>query len=113
MLELKLLAFAPNLNENTRIYCARREAKFPYFREGFVDLGLGRHVHHTDAIMEASQGFAIADAQGKVLGRYKTAANAQTAIDRAQPRFVSDIELEQEDEVESIEAVEPKARGRA
>lgn len=112
MLELKLLAFTPNLNENTRVYCARREQKFPYFREGFVDLGLGRHVHHTDAIMEAVQGFAIADAQGKVLGRYSTAKNAQTAIDRAQPRFVSDIELEQEEDVE-VESVEPKARVRA
>ena len=104
---LSVLAHVPNLHENARKHCAMREKRFPYFREGWVSLELGRHTNYTDAIRAATKpdangkSYAVADEQGQILQRYSTFANAVKAkegVTRTLPA------LEVEDEVAPVAA---------
>lgn len=100
---LRLLAYVPNLMPEARKYCARREGSLPYFREGFVDLDHGRHINWTAAIKGAIEGYAIADEKGVVQARYRTLERAVQARDAARPRFISDLDLDtDEDEVSQV-----------
>lgn len=100
MSDLKLLAFVPNLEDGIRNASWGREHKFPYFRQGYVDLGLGREVEVTDSIRDATEGFAIADARGVVQAKYKTAQRAQEAMEAARPRFIADLDLDPDEDPE-------------
>lgn len=94
--DLKLLAYAPNLIEACREYCAQREGKFPYFRQGYIDLSLGRHTNWTDAIREATTGYGIADGNGNVLATRTTLQAAISAIEKAARPVIPQFELEDE-----------------
>jgi hypothetical protein len=110
---LKLLAYVPNLMDSARKYCAQREAKFPYFRDGYVDLALGRHTNWTDAIRQATEGYAIADGAGTVQATYKSLKNADRAMEIARPRFLTELELEPEEEVPAKPAKTAKTKTAA
>ena len=96
--DAKVLAYVPGLMAEALEYCAQRESKFPYFREGYVDVALGRHTNWTHVIHKATENYAIADARGVVQGTYKSLKNAEAARlkDAARPRFATEMELEQE-----------------
>lgn len=96
--DLKLLAHVPNLIEPAREYCAQREARFPYFRDGFVDMDLGRHTNWTDAIREATVGYGIADARGKVLATGKSLTATIAAREKASTPVIPQIDLAIEDD---------------
>jgi hypothetical protein len=100
---MSVLAYTPGLPEGARKHCAMREKQFPYFREGWVSLDLGRHTNYTDAIRaatvpdESGKAYAVADAQGNIIQRYSTFANAVEK--RARARAIqARPELEPEDE---------------
>lgn len=101
--EFKVLAYVPNLIEPARKYCEGREGRFPYFREGFVDLALGRHIHWTDAIKQATEGYGVADKAGKVKQRYSSYQAAQDAIARVE-RIQFEPELPAEEKVKPATA---------
>lgn len=96
--EFKLLAYVPYLPESARVYCAQREARFPYFRDGYVDLDLGRHTNWSDLIRESAQHFAIADGNGNVLAIRRTLKAASAARDKASIRTVPQFDIEDEPE---------------
>lgn len=104
--DFKVLAYVPNLMEAARNYCARRESRFPYFREGYVDLGLGRHIHWTDAIREATEGYAVADKAGKVRQRYSSYVACLDAIAKVEHRQF-------EPELPAEEVTAPKSKAAA
>lgn len=76
-LNLKLLAFVPDLAEDTKNFCrgtitpaspqGAREGKFSYFHEGYVDLDIPRDSVYTDDIHAATEGFALADEKGRLI----------------------------------------------
>lgn len=93
--DLRLVAHVTNLEPEVEKYCAGREDKFPYFRQGFVDLDLARHTLQTEAIRLATDGFALANKDGQVLQRYSTFAAAESARKGAVIRLAPDIAMEE------------------
>ena len=106
---LSILAHTPNLIDAARKHCAMREKQFPYFRQGWVSLDLGRHTNYTDAIRAATKpdengkSYAVADEQGNILQTYSTFANAAKAREGVK-RTLPALEAEAEDEIEPVTA---------
>jgi len=95
-LALKLLAKVENLDPTTHRACgwddamktngrpALKEARFPYFSQGFIDIDLPRDKTYTMDITDATVGYAVADEQGNVLGEFKKMDDAVNARANAQ-----------------------------
>lgn len=98
LLELKLLAYVPNLEDGVRDYCAKREGHFAYFRQGYVDINMGRNIEHTAAIIDATEGYAIADVRGEIKSTSRSYQKAAEAINKAQPKFIPDLDIDLDDE---------------
>jgi hypothetical protein len=112
---LKLLAHVPDLDETVKAQCGYdltrmtragqpvlKEARFPYFAAGYVDIDLPRDMALTYDIHEATKGFAIADENGNVLGKFKTIANAEKA--RASAKIKLDVSVDVDESDEEAEA---------
>ncbi len=92
-MDLKILSYCPELDPQTREQCGYEvrtsvggqvvrvplEARFPYFAQGYVGSDIPRSSAFSDDIVRATKGFAIADPQGNVLGKFKTAKEAEEA----------------------------------
>ena len=109
--DLRLLAYVPNLLESARKHCAGREEQFPYFRQGYVDMDLGRHTEWTDVIREATEGYALADKAGKVVQTYRSLLNAEQARLNAVIRVVPEVEIEPDEAPDSSTPENPRADG--
>jgi len=111
-MSLKLLAKVPGLDETTKEACGwdvtritrngqpvMREARFPYFRDGFVDIDLPRSVEYTVDINKATKGYAVADENGVVLGEFKSINAAEKARAGAKVKLVVETpEIELDDD---------------
>lgn len=106
MSTLKLLRKVEGLDQGTTEYCAEHERKMDYIRHGFVDADFPRAVAYTQAIREATVGFAIADEQGRVLKEFKTLEGAEKA--RGGARTVLAVEVDDEEQVEEPKVAEAK-----
>ena len=108
---LKLLAFCPKLDPATKDACgwdrnmirrdgqpAVREARYPYFHDGYIDIGLPRDVAYTTDITKAAKGYGVADEQGNLLGKFDSLPAAESALAGAKIRLVTDIALPEEEE---------------
>ena len=116
---LKLLAFCPNLDPQTKEACgwdvamnrrngqgpALKEARFPYFNDGFVDIGLARDSFYAEDIVRATKGYAVADEQGNILSRFDKLDVAEKAMAGAKVRLTVDVDIPTEEEP----VAEPKA----
>lgn len=104
-LKLKMLAFVPDLDEQTKAYCrgpvteknpwGAREGKFPYFREGYVNVDIPRDSAYTTDIRVASKHWAIADENGNVIegAKFDSFADADKARAGAKISLNVDIAL--------------------
>lgn len=104
-LNLKPLAFVPQLDDQTKAYCrgpitpaspnGAREGRFPYFHKGFVDLNIPRDSAYTEDIHAATvEGkFAVADEHGRLVA--ENIANL-VALDKAiaGARIKLDVEVQ-------------------
>lgn len=106
MSEFKLLRKVENLDTATAEYVAEHERNFPYIRQGFVDADWPRAAAYTEAIREATTGFAVADENGVVQRTYKTLEAAEAARSSAKVVLAVDVpdpEESADDEDESSE----------
>lgn len=103
MSDFKLLRKVENLDEATSEYVAEHERRFPYIRQGYVDADWPRAVAYTEAIRDATVGFAIADENGNVQRTYKTLAAAEAARVGAKVVLAVEAPDEPADEDESSE----------
>lgn len=90
---LTLLAFCPNLDAMTKEACGWEprpqrggrvlrvptEAAFAYFDEGYINADKVRSSAYTDDIVKATEGWALADASGNILGKYDSVTDAEYA----------------------------------
>lgn len=97
MNNLKLLAKCPDLNVLTReavgyevrttvggaVVKVPLEARFPYFAQGFVNADVPRDSAYVDDIVTATEGWALADESGNVLGEFESAQDAENARSNA------------------------------
>jgi hypothetical protein len=95
-LALKLLAKAPELSPLTKEFCGwdinrndkrgnaiQREARFPYFHAGFIDMDVPRDSAYTRDIVDATVSYGVGDEQGRLLAEYPTLEEAIAARDNA------------------------------
>lgn len=97
MNNLKLLAHCPDLNPLTKeavgyevrtsvggqVVKVPLEARYPYFASGFVNADVPRDSAYVDDIVRATDGWALADEGGNVLGEFKSAQDAENARSNA------------------------------
>jgi len=107
-MKLKLLAKVPNLDAQTKEFCGfetrtgvsgqairnPKEAIFPYFAAGFVNADIPRDSVYSDDIVKATEGWALADELGNLLGEYKTVKGAESARAGAKLTLAVDVESE-------------------
>lgn len=104
MSDYKLLRKVENLDTATSEYVAEHERAFPYIRQGYVDADWPRAVAYSEAIRDATVGFAVADENGVVQRTYKTLEAAEAA--RANAKVVLAVDLPDEPEATGDESDE-------
>lgn len=104
MINLHVVRAVKGLSDGTLVEISKSEGDMPYFEaldeDGvyLVDNDAPRDGPYTEELMQKTLGFALVDSAGRIHGKFKTLARAESALANAKIDFGVTVDVEQDEE---------------